>query len=148
MERDTLLAPSTTDRLAPVLELIRRRYREHLTLKDLAETVHLHPSYFSAMFKASVGVSPLAYLARQRLQRAEHLLLTTDEPLRTIASATGFSDRSHLSRAFRRAMGVAPTTYRRSRDRSRLQQVRAPTAAAIAATRCLPVHPASGCRGF
>jgi AraC-like DNA-binding protein len=100
-------------RLAPVLDLVEARYEEPITLHEMARTVHLHPAYFAAWFRHVTGIPPRQYLARYRLQRAAALLLATDEPLDQVAAATGHADRSHLSRAFVRMMGVTPGQYRR-----------------------------------
>lgn len=102
-------------RLAPVFRTIRARYGERLTLEELAEVVHLHPAYFSTLFRKITGLPPLHYLGRYRLERTRELLLSTDQPVRRIATATGFRDPFYLSRVFRRAEGVSPSDYRRAR---------------------------------
>jgi AraC-like DNA-binding protein len=102
-------------RLVPVLDLVEARYEEPITLHEMARAVHLHPAYFAAWFRHVTGIPPRKYLARYRLQRAAALLLATDEPLDQVAAATGHADRSHLSRAFVRTMGVTPGRYRRLR---------------------------------
>src|SRR5687768_1042476 len=66
-------------RLAPVLRTIEERCAESLTLKQLADLVHLHPAYFATWFRQVTGVTPHEYLARYRLQRARALLLATDQ---------------------------------------------------------------------
>jgi AraC-like DNA-binding protein len=101
-------------RLAPVLGLVEARYEEPLTLRELADAVHLHPAYFATWFRRITGLPPRHYLARYRLQRAAARLLATDEPLDQVAAATGHADRSHLTRAFQRFAGVTPGQYRRS----------------------------------
>lgn len=100
-------------RLAPVLRTIESRYAEDLTLEQLAGLVHLHPAYFSTLFRRATGLPPGQYLARYRLRRAHDLLLSTDHSIREIAAATGFHDPFYLSRAFRRAVGISPSEYRK-----------------------------------
>lgn len=102
-------------RFRPVLQLVEQRYRERLTLRDLADSVHLHPAYFSASFKRAAGVGPHEYVARYRLERARDLLVASDLPLQEIARRTGFCDAAHLIRVFRRHEGVSPGRYRRAR---------------------------------
>ncbi|HET7770165.1 MAG TPA: helix-turn-helix transcriptional regulator, partial [Chloroflexota bacterium] len=102
-------------RLAPVLRAIEESCAEPLTLKQLADLVHLHPAYFATWFRQVTGVTPHEYLARYRVQRARAMLLATDQTLDQIADATGHANRSHLTRAFRRVMGVTPSEVRRSR---------------------------------
>lgn len=106
--------PRTVDveRLAPVFLTIQARYAEPLTLADLAAVVHLHPAYFSALFRRVTGLPPRAYLTQYRLDRVRELLLSTDLPVAHIAQRAGFSDQSYLSRVFREGEGCSPTVYR------------------------------------
>jgi AraC-like DNA-binding protein len=102
-------------RLAPVFRVIEEQYGEPLALRDLAAAAHLHPAYLSTVFGRAVGVPPLRYLARYRLDRARELLLSTDLTVTAIASRTGFGDPRYLSRVFRRAEGITPAAYRHSK---------------------------------
>ena len=101
-------------RFRPVLQLVEQRYRERLTLRELADAVHLHPAYFSAAFKRAAGVGPHEYLARYRLERARDLMVASELPLQEIARRTGFCDAAHLIRVFGRHEGVSPGRYRRA----------------------------------
>jgi len=80
---------------------------------ELAAIARLSPGHFSRAFKGSLGVAPTAYIARQRVARAQAMMLTTDEPLCQIALACGFYDQSHLTRVFRRCAGASPRDWRR-----------------------------------
>jgi len=104
-------------RLLPVLRAIESDYAQPLSLSNLAGLVHLHPAYFSTVFKRVIGVAPLEYLARRRMQHVRELLLTTDRSLGEIARATGYRDPFYLSRVFRRVQGVPPSQYRKSKER-------------------------------
>ncbi len=55
----------------------------------------------------------MTYLTRYRLQRAQHLLDTTDLPITEIAAETGFAEISHFTHTFKRETGVSPHAYRR-----------------------------------
>src|SRR5207253_748287 len=83
-------------RLLPVLRIMEERYGEHVTLTELAEPLHLHPVYFASFFKRVMGMPPLRYLARLRLERARTLVVGTDRPLGDVAKLTGFYDAAHL----------------------------------------------------
>ncbi|MGH2353618.1 MAG: AraC family transcriptional regulator [Chloroflexota bacterium] len=106
--------PADLVRFRPVFQLVEQRFGQKLTLTDLAESVHLHPAYFSASFKRAAGVTPHEYVARYRLERARDLLLASDTPLHEIARRTGFYDAAHLIRVFRRFEGTSPGRYRRA----------------------------------
>jgi transcriptional regulator GlxA family with amidase domain len=63
-----------------------------------------------------VGVSPIAYLRRQRIERARRLLRETDLPVGAIALQVGFNDFSYFARTFREVVGVTPRGYRTARS--------------------------------
>jgi len=86
-----------------------------IRMKDLADLVRLSESYFSRAFKATLNVSPHAYILRRRIERAQEIMLTTDEQLSEIALACGLCDQAHLSRLFRRIAGASPGSWRRQR---------------------------------
>jgi AraC-like DNA-binding protein len=86
---------------------------KQLRLADLAAITRLSTSYFSIAFRRSFGVSLGRYLAHQRVERAQTLMLSTDTSLSQIALACGFCDQAHLSRQFRQAVGTTPKAWRR-----------------------------------
>jgi AraC family transcriptional regulator len=51
---------------------------------------------------------------QRRIEKAKELLISTNTPIAELAMATGFSDQSHLTMAFRRAVGQSPARYRKS----------------------------------
>lgn len=106
--------PGALSRFWPVFRLVEQRFGERLALRDLAGAVHLHPAYFSAVFKRAAGIGPHEYVARFRLERARDLLVASDAPLDEIARRTGFYDAAHLIRLFRRFEGISPGRYRRT----------------------------------
>jgi transcriptional regulator GlxA family with amidase domain len=62
-----------------------------------------------------MGESPLAYLARWRLQLGARLLLTTNRPVLQVASDVGYESEAAFNRAFSRIFGAPPGRYRRER---------------------------------
>ena len=104
-----------------------------IRMKDLSEVVRLSESYFSRAFKATLNVSPHAYILRRRIERAQEIMLTTDEQLSEIALACGLCDQAHLSRLFRRIAGASPGSWRRQR-----LQVRRPARRLGPAGRAVP----------
>jgi transcriptional regulator GlxA family with amidase domain len=86
---------------------------KQLRLADLAAITRLSTSYFSIAFRRSFGVSLGRYLARQRVERAQTMMLSTGTSLSQIALACGFCDQAHLSRQFRQAVGSTPKAWRR-----------------------------------
>jgi AraC family transcriptional regulator len=88
---------------------------EAIRVEDLSEIVRLSATHFSRAFKRSIGEAPHAYLVRRRLDRARHLMLTSDTALSEVALACGFVDQAHLSKLFRRCTGQSPAAWRRER---------------------------------
>lgn len=101
--------------LAPALGAMHSRLDEPWTVESLAEQSRVSRSVFSARFTACVGKPPLQYLTECRMRRAKVLLRETSLGVKTIAEKVGYSNESAFSNAFRRAAGVSPGTYRRSR---------------------------------
>lgn len=86
------------------------------TVEDLAHRVSMSRPSFARRFKTLVGVSPLAYLARLRIDNAARLLRETDEPVSRVAAAVGYTSEFAFSRAFSRERGIAPGRYRRTQS--------------------------------
>jgi transcriptional regulator GlxA family with amidase domain len=82
---------------------------------ELAALVRLNPCYFSRVFRESFGESPLRYVTRLRIERAQRLMLSSAVPLSQIALECGFADQAHFSRLFRRMAGDTPRAWRRAR---------------------------------
>lgn len=99
-------------RLAPVLRYIEENLGGDLSREALAERAHLSPSRFHAVFKNTLGVAPVDYVLRQRVRRAQQLLISSDMAVREISTATGFGDAFHFSRLFKKRCGSSPATYR------------------------------------
>jgi AraC family transcriptional regulator len=84
-----------------------------ISAADLAGVVQLSASYFFIAFRKTFGESPHAYVMRQRIRRAQKLMLTTPLPLAQVALECGMADQAHLSRVFRRTVGINPNAWRR-----------------------------------
>ena len=85
---------------------------EPLSVAQMARRANLSPSRFTTVFRQHFGLSPHQYLLRLRIEHAQSLLTTTDLPLREIASACGFADEHHFSKAFKRMARISPGAYR------------------------------------
>ena len=83
--------------------------------KDLATIARLSPFHFNVAFRNSVGESPHAHIIRRRVERAQGLMLSTEQTLTDIAAECGFADQAHLTRLFRRLSGESPAAWRRAR---------------------------------
>lgn len=85
------------------------------TLADLAVQAALSEFHFARMFRASMGITPHAWVAQRRLARACELLRGSPRKplsLEHVAAACGYSHASHLSRRFREELGTTPARFR------------------------------------
>lgn len=87
-------------------------YADAISLHELAALVHLSPYHFMRLFKAELGLPPHTYLTQLRIERAKGLL-HAGLPIAAVAQQVGFTDQSHLTRHFKRIVGVPPGQYRR-----------------------------------
>lgn len=86
---------------------------DDIPVSRLAQIARLSSSHFARAFRASFGVTPAAYVVARRVERAKLMMLDTSGSLSQISLDCGFTDQSHLSRAFRRHVGQPPGQWRR-----------------------------------
>jgi AraC-like DNA-binding protein len=94
-------------------DIVDSRYPEPLDLEALASAAHVSPRHFSRQFRRTFGEAPYQYLLTRRLERARHLLRTTDLQVAEVCLAVGFNSVGSFTTTFRRHVGVSPTAYRR-----------------------------------
>ena len=106
--------PGRELRASGVARLVRERLdaidEPPPTLEALAREFGLHPSRLVRAFHHQYGLPPHRYLTGRRIDRARRLLLA-GTPAATVAVAVGFHDQSHLTRHFRRVLGVTPGAF-------------------------------------
>ena len=96
------------------LDYIERNLGSKMRVREIADCAALSERHFSRAFKRSLGSSPMAYVGAQRVERAKLMVASTRTKLTDIALACGFSDQSHLTKSFRRVVGVSPGVWRRT----------------------------------
>lgn len=92
---------------------VHEHLAERLTVERLAAEANLSPAHYTRLVKAMLGVPPMQYVIRKRMDRAATLLEQTPMKLAAIAAAVGYQDPYYFSRLFKRVTGVAPSAYRR-----------------------------------
>ncbi|RYG70020.1 AraC family transcriptional regulator [bacterium] len=100
-----------SDDIVQALQFMTQHYAARIDVSLLARTVHLTPKHFSRKFKAALGVPPIEYLQRVRLQQAAQQLASSDG-IGLIAARCGFENAAHFSRAFKAHFGITPTVHR------------------------------------
>jgi AraC-like DNA-binding protein len=104
-------------RLQGVLEYIDENLETKISVATLANICHLSPHRFNSLFKDIMGCPPHQYLLKTRLQKAMHLLSSSNAPISDIAKRLGFFDQPHFSRLFKTATGLTPSKYRKEIER-------------------------------
>ncbi len=103
-------------RFQSTLDYIEMHLGESLRIGALAGLAHLERTYFSRTFQKCLGIKPVEYVMRRRVERAKQRLWSTDAPLRAIADGLGFSDAFHFSKCFKRLTGLTPSDFRALRQ--------------------------------
>jgi len=93
---------------------LHERYNQPISRQDLARYLGMSEDYLTSCFRKEVGMTPIAYLNRYRINQAKAMLTESDKNITEIAMSVGFSDSGYFSRVFRRQVGVSPETYRRN----------------------------------
>ncbi|WP_433255650.1 AraC family ligand binding domain-containing protein [Streptosporangium sp. CA-135522] len=94
-------------------EILHERLIDPPTLEDLAQAVDAGPFVLIRAFKSATGLPPHAYLNTLRVRRARSLL-DSGMPAARVATEVGFTDQAHLTRHFKRIVGVPPAAYQRA----------------------------------
>lgn len=102
----------------PLMENVIRFVDQHLadpdlTVDQLAAAVAMSRSSITRRMRQLLGVSPAEFIKQSRLKRAAHLLLTTTEPIKNIATDCGFSDLNYFSKCFKATYTITPSAYRK-----------------------------------
>ncbi|MBM7570286.1 response regulator transcription factor [Aquibacillus albus] len=95
------------------LKFVDNNYHQDIGLKDVADHVHLNPSYFSVLFKEEMNMTFSEYLKRTRIQHAKKLLITTNLTIIEIAEKVGYHTSKYFIKLFKEYEDITPSKYRR-----------------------------------
>ncbi|NUR40412.1 MAG: helix-turn-helix domain-containing protein [Streptomyces sp.] len=98
--------------LEPVLEWIEDHLAQEITLGAMASRSGMSERTFSRRFREQTGTTPLQWLLRARVRRAQYLLENSDHPIERIARQAGFGSPTAFRERFRRVAGTSPQAYR------------------------------------
>jgi len=99
--------------ITAAIEYIKKKYRSHLSINDLAGIANLSIRQFERKFKHYFNTTPQKYLIKLRVHAACDLLQNNAEPLSDIALKLGFYDQSSFANHFKKCMGITPLQYRK-----------------------------------
>jgi LacI family transcriptional regulator len=100
--------------VAQALSFIRSKLGEPISVADVVDHVPASRRVIEDRFRKHLGRSPKEEIQREQLSLADHLLRSTDLPLKIVASRSGFRDANHLSRVYGRERGMPPAAYRKT----------------------------------
>jgi AraC family L-rhamnose operon transcriptional activator RhaR len=104
--------PKSHRAVVAALKLIDDAPTEPWTLTRLAAQAHMERTYFVRLFHSVVGLSPMAYLTRRRLELATSFLRREDLPVGEVGALSGWVDANYFTRRFRGHFGMSPSRYR------------------------------------
>ena len=94
-------------------QYIKERFRENISISDIAEQEGFNVSYFSTLFKKETGQTFIEYLTAVRMEEAKRLLKETNLSVALICESVGYSDLKHFTATFRKSSGIKPSEYRK-----------------------------------
>jgi AraC-like DNA-binding protein len=99
--------------VARALGLMHVQPAHDWTVEELAGRIGISRSALAQRFSDLIGMPPMQYLAQWRLQIAAQQLRLTEQPLASVAEEIGYESEAAFNRAFKRAFGVPPATWRK-----------------------------------
>jgi AraC family transcriptional activator of pobA len=100
--------------LAAVFAVVEQRYREPLSLRDVAAAVGLTPGHVTTVVGRRTGRTVQQWITEQRLREARRLLHDTDLTVAAVAARVGFRDTGYFVRRFRGEHGLPPGRWRQA----------------------------------
>ena len=99
-------------RFQPAVDYVASHLAEDVTTEKMAKQCGMRKNDFSKAFRSAYGIAPKQYLINMRMERARELLLTTGEPVKSIASRCGYDNEFYFFRFFRKHAHTTPTAFR------------------------------------
>ncbi len=91
---------------------ITENYNKLLSVKEVAEYVHLNPEYFTRLFKKETGLNIKSYIIDCKIETAKDMLKNTSLPVSLVALELGYSNFSHFTQMFKKAENITPSEFR------------------------------------
>ena len=104
-------------RLKEMMLFIDERYRDRISLNDIARAGGVSQSLCNQIFNKLTEKSPIEYLAQYRCRKVADLLASSEMSMTEIADATGFSGASYMAETFKKYFNQSPRDYKKSQRR-------------------------------
>ncbi|MBQ8051271.1 MAG: AraC family transcriptional regulator [Bacteroidaceae bacterium] len=99
-------------RIEKALEYIDRNICNEINLDILSNLSCVTKPYFIRLFKAALDTTPMQYINKKKVEKAQLLLITTDKTVQEVSYVIGILDHSYFIRLFKKVCGVTPQEYR------------------------------------
>jgi AraC-like DNA-binding protein len=107
-----MVAAALLPHLRRARDLADRRYAARFDLDELARAAHVSKYHFARCFAETYGETPIRYLTRRRIERAQDLLRSANLTVTEVCMLVGFSSLGSFSSRFRKVVGESPAQYR------------------------------------
>ena len=116
LARNQKMGGETQRLVRKAMAYIHTHYADAVTRKEIARYANVNEDYLTHCFQQELGLSPVAYITRYRIQQARQLLTRGSMNITAVAQAVGIFDSDYFSRVFRQETGLSPREYRRSQQ--------------------------------
>ena len=117
LKEGTELNSDALDEVERATHYFNENYNLNISIKDYANERHMSDCWFNRTFKHVTKVTPMQYIIQLRITNALNLLEHTNYNITQVANAVGYDDAYYFSRLFKKNVGVAPTEYRKRKDK-------------------------------
>jgi len=97
------------------IRYFENNYMNEIYIADLSKMLGIESSYFSKLFKSTVGQSPIEYLTQVRIDKAKQFLKFPPYSIKNVAKAVGFSDPLYFSKKFKHYTGLSPSDFSKTK---------------------------------
>ena len=111
---DQALHMNTSNRLAYVVNYIRKNLQQNLNVQDLSQKAYMSESNFHKVFKNELGISPVEFINNERIKLASSLLQDPNIKIKEVYMECGFESRSYFNRLFKRKKNISPKEFKDS----------------------------------
>jgi AraC family transcriptional regulator len=101
------------NRFRETMDFIRNNIEKEISINELATRTKMSNDHFTRSFKKETGTTPLDYINRKRIEKAQLLLVVTNLSINEILTKTGFNSASYFIRSFKTTTGLTPLEYRK-----------------------------------
>lgn len=104
----------TDNRILKVLRYIRKNIDMPITMDEMTDICCLSKDHFIRLFKKEMQITPVQYINRKKIERAQLMLITDNQSVKDIAYALSFENVYYFNRLFKKVIGITPLEYRSS----------------------------------